>query len=57
MIVLFVLQECMITHSKYYIPSIKLYVKVTINYHTDFSYLYLSNNKDFGDNYIKMEEK
>jgi len=55
MIVLFVLQECMITHSKtFYIPAIKMYVKVTTNYHSDISYLYLSNDREFGDNYIKF---
>ena len=53
---LFVLHDCMVTHSKtFYIPAIQLYVKVTTNYHTDISYLYLSYNKEFGDNYIKFE--
>jgi hypothetical protein len=46
----------MATHSKiFYIPAINLYVKVTANYHTDISYLYLSQNKEFGDNYIKFK--
>jgi hypothetical protein len=52
----FVLHDCMATHTKiFYIPAINLYVKVTANYHTDISYLYLSQNKDFGDNYIKFK--
>ena len=43
-------------HSKiFYIPAINLYVKVTANYHTDVSYLYLSQDKEFGDNYIKFK--
>lgn len=55
-ITIFVLHDCMATHSKiYYIPAINLYVKVTANYHTDISYLYLSQNKEFGDNYIKFK--
>lgn len=56
MFVLFVFRYCMVTHSStFYIPAIQLYVKVTANYHTDISYLYLSHNKKFGDNYIKFE--
>ena len=55
-ITIFVLHDCMATHSKiFYIPAINLYVKVTANYHTDISYLYLSQNKEFGDNYIKFK--
>ena len=50
------LYEILYSHSKiYYIPAINLYVKVTANYHTDISYLYLSQNKEFGDNYIKFK--
>ena len=55
-VTIFVLHDCMATHSKiFYIPAINLYVKVTANYHTDISYLYLSQNKEFGDNYIKFK--
>ena len=55
-ITIFVLHDCMATHSKiFYIPAINLYVKVTANYHTDVSYLYLSQDKEFGDNYIKFK--
>jgi len=55
-ITIFVLHDCMATHSKiFYIPAINLYVKITANYHTDVSYLYLSQDKEFGDNYIKFK--
>lgn len=54
-IIMLVLKYYVTSHSRiYYIPAIKMYVKVTANYYTDISYVYLSHSKEFGDNYIKF---
>lgn len=58
LIVVLIIKECVITHSKVlYIPAIKMHLKITSNYLTDISYLYLSHNENFGDNYIKFISK
>lgn len=57
-IVIFIIKECVITHSKvYFIPAINMHLKITSNYLTDISYLYMSPNEKYGDNYIKFVSK
>lgn len=56
LILSFIVVDCATTHSRtFYIPSLNLHVKVTINYMTDFSCVYLSHNQEFGANYIKFK--
>lgn len=57
-IIILIINECAITHSKvFYIPAISMYLKITSNYLTDISYLYMSPNENFGDNYVKFVSK
>lgn len=57
-LVILIIKECAISHSKvYYIPAINMHLKITSNYLTDISYLYMSPNGNFGENYIKFVSK